>query len=221
MSVISQILCSVFACLGIELFQKKSIQGELRIYFSENFTWNFLICRFILRNSSGIKSTPGNYTNLCDTPWKFQGQKPRLMEIPDDSFLNTSENSTCFFSNWFLEFSFTRSISLEGFPCLHPTCFSLDFFWNNPLSHIYEVTICSICTDVDILTLKYLARYIGLNSINKIAHSSVNDLFQKNPNGGQVEDIYFWKPPRNFSFFYFTPGNSTSHLINQWKSLRI
>ena len=25
---------------------------------------------------------PGNSANLCDTPWKFQSQKPRAMEIP-------------------------------------------------------------------------------------------------------------------------------------------
>ena len=24
---------------------------------------------------------PGNSAKLCDTPWKFQGQKPRPMEI--------------------------------------------------------------------------------------------------------------------------------------------
>ena len=26
--------------------------------------------------------TPGNSANLCDTPWRFQSQKPRPMEIP-------------------------------------------------------------------------------------------------------------------------------------------
>ena len=25
--------------------------------------------------------TPGNSAKLCHTPWKFHGQKPRLMEI--------------------------------------------------------------------------------------------------------------------------------------------
>ena len=37
-------------------------------------------------------------------------------------------------------------------------------------------------------------------------------LFRKNPNrggvGGGVKDIIFWKPPWDFSFFYFTPENS-------------
>ena len=26
--------------------------------------------------------TPGNSAKFCDTPWKFHGQKPRPMEIP-------------------------------------------------------------------------------------------------------------------------------------------
>ena len=28
---------------------------------------------------------------------------------------------------------------------------------------------------------------------------------------GGFEDTLFWKPPWNFSFFYFTPGNSTQN----------
>ena len=39
---------------------------------------------------------PGNSANLCNTPWKFQSQKPRLMEIPHYFFLNTPGISTSF-----------------------------------------------------------------------------------------------------------------------------
>ena len=40
---------------------------------------------------------------------------------------------------------------------------------------------------------------------------------RKNPNGGgEVEDILFWKPPWNFSYFYFIPAleipNKTAQL---------
>ena len=40
-------------------------------------------------------------------------------------------------------------------------------FLLDPLPHVYEVTItiCSLCTDIDIPILKYLARYTGLNDI--------------------------------------------------------
>ena len=43
-----------------------------------------------LEKSTGISTfvslkkpfTPGNSAKLCDTPWKVQGQKPKLMGIP-------------------------------------------------------------------------------------------------------------------------------------------
>ena len=47
--------------------------GGLRLYFSD---------------------PPWNSAKLCDTPWKFQSQKPRPMEIPHEFFLDTPGNST-------------------------------------------------------------------------------------------------------------------------------
>ena len=57
----------------------------MRIYF-------FYICHFIL----------GNSAILCDTPWKFQGQKPRPMEIPRVFCKHTLKFH--FYFNWPLEF---------------------------------------------------------------------------------------------------------------------
>ena len=42
--------------------------------------------------------TRGNSAKLCDTPWKFQGQKPRPMKIPH-LFLITPGNSTSFLTD--------------------------------------------------------------------------------------------------------------------------
>ena len=59
--------------------------------------WNFRICYFTLRNSGENKFLSLEILQNCDTPWKFQGQKPRPMEIPHDFFLNTTGNSSSFF----------------------------------------------------------------------------------------------------------------------------
>ena len=55
---------------------------------------NFYICHCILKNSTAF--TPGNSVKFCNTLWKFQGQKPRPMEIPHNFFLNSPGNSTPF-----------------------------------------------------------------------------------------------------------------------------
>ena len=44
-------------------------------------------------------SSPGNSTKLCQISWKFQGQKPRPLEIPHYFFLVTFANSTSFLIN--------------------------------------------------------------------------------------------------------------------------
>ena len=57
-----------------------------------------------------------------------------------------------------------------------------NFFLIDPLPHVYKITICSLCTDIDIPVLKYLARYTYLNSISDwitTTHSSVIGPFQK------------------------------------------
>ena len=67
--------------------------------------WNFYICHFTLRNSRENQlSPPGNSAKLCDTPWKFQGPKPKPghsctpLEIPPFFWL-TPGISTCSFFN--------------------------------------------------------------------------------------------------------------------------
>ena len=52
------------------------------------------------------------------------------------------------------------------------------------MPYVSKVAICSLCINIDIPTLKYLARYTGLNSIFDwitTTHSSVIRLYQKNP----------------------------------------
>ena len=45
-----------------------------------------------------------------------------------------------------------------------------------------------------------------------------NEIFQKKTKQGEaVEDILFWKITWNFSFFYFTPGNSRQNKAHPWK----
>ena len=53
---------------------------------------NFQICHFTPKNSGENKFA----ANLCDTPWKFQGQKPKPMKIPHEFVVNTPGNSTSF-----------------------------------------------------------------------------------------------------------------------------
>ena len=52
------------------------------IYFSENPCGNF---RFVTLPKEVPEKkqafTPGNFAKLCYTPWKFQGQNQRSMEI--------------------------------------------------------------------------------------------------------------------------------------------
>ena len=64
----------------IGLFQEKSRQGNG-------------IFRFVTLLLDILEKTKV-HTKLCDTPWKFQDQKTRLMEIPHDFFLIILENST-------------------------------------------------------------------------------------------------------------------------------
>ena len=63
-------------------------------------SYNFLLFYFTPWNSRQNKaSTPGNSAKLRYTTGKFQGQKPRPLEIPHDFFLVTPGNSTSFLIN--------------------------------------------------------------------------------------------------------------------------
>ena len=58
--------------------------------------WIFEVCHFTHGNSGQNKAffTHGNSVKLCYTPWKFQGQKPRLMKMQHEFSLITPRNST-------------------------------------------------------------------------------------------------------------------------------
>ena len=54
----------VIPTFDIRLFQTKSKQGGLRIYFSEKPPWKFQICHFTPRNSREKKLLGGNWKNV-------------------------------------------------------------------------------------------------------------------------------------------------------------
>ena len=83
------------------------------------YPWNFWTKRGF---------TLGNFVKLCYTSWKFQGQKPRLVEIKHDFFLITPGNSTSFstdlwnlrmtFLHYTWKFCITVKLISYGFLCL-------------------------------------------------------------------------------------------------------
>ena len=63
--------------------------------------------------------TPGNSAKLCDTPWKFQGPKPRPGH-GNHTFFSCTPLEILLFFNWPLEFpNVLSSVPLE-IPCLQP-----------------------------------------------------------------------------------------------------
>ena len=78
--------------------------------------------------------TPGNSAKLCDTPRKFQVQKPRPLETI--WFFLVHSWKFHFFLDWPLEFPHVLSwIPLE-IPCPGRPCF--DFFWNSPFWRVLD-----------------------------------------------------------------------------------
>ena len=107
----------------------------MRIYLSEKNLLEFSDLPLItFRNSGENKLSPWKFCKICDTPWKFQGQKFHgnsiwvVLEQPWEFH---------FFFNWSLEFPHDlSSVPLWKFDVLtpsrpHPPC--LDFFWNSPI----------------------------------------------------------------------------------------
>ena len=77
----------------IRLFRKKTKQGRLRTYFFENPLEFFFFFLYPWKFQTKQSSTPGNSTKLRQIPWKFQGQKPRPLEISYVIFFDTPWNS--------------------------------------------------------------------------------------------------------------------------------
>ena len=68
----------------------------MTICFSETLPTIFRFVTLSLEIPEKQAFTLWNSTKLCDTPWKFQDQKPRPMEIPYNFLLNSPGNSTSF-----------------------------------------------------------------------------------------------------------------------------
>ena len=148
-----------------DILEKIQTGGVEDILFLNPLSSNFQIFHFTFGNSSQNKLSPLEIPQNCViTLWKFQGQKPKPMEIPHDFFLNTFRNSTLFL----IEPQNFHMLFLQHYWKCHvlnptsPLC--LDFLWNSLLPHVYEVTICALYKDIDTPTTKYLARYSDLNS---------------------------------------------------------
>ena len=109
--------CPSYNVLGYS--RKKPNRGELRIYFSEKPPLEILDLWFYPYKFQRKQAfTPGNSPKFCNTPWKFQSQKPRPMEIPLEFFLEHPWKF-CYFFHWPLEFPhFLSSVPL-GIPCPH------------------------------------------------------------------------------------------------------
>ena len=87
-SLVVPLPLALLYCIVLGYVQKNPPNGwdgwGLRmICFSENTLWDFVTLTCTLKNSEESKLSPlGNSAEVCETCWKFQGQKPRPMEIP-------------------------------------------------------------------------------------------------------------------------------------------
>ena len=109
--------------MGCSRKNPKGDGGEQLIYFSDSPPSSSCSLRIFSLSFYPQKSrafTPASSAKFCDTPWKFQGQKPRPMKIPLNFFLNTPGNSTSFL------------IDPWNFHMLYLTPIWV-FFWNSPM----------------------------------------------------------------------------------------
>ena len=101
----------------VGLFQKNLNGGlrTLRTHFFLKKTWIFEVCHFTLGNYGQNKAffTLGNSVKLCYTPWKFQGQKPRLMKMHHDFFLITPKWLHFYLWKFWTKQSFTFGNSVK------------------------------------------------------------------------------------------------------------
>ena len=87
-------ICIIFTCSIIIIrtyfFEKKNL---------EFFGVFFLYIPLEVPDKQKQSSTLGNSAKLCYIPHKFQGQRPRPLEIPHEFFLLNPGNSTSFLIN--------------------------------------------------------------------------------------------------------------------------
>ena len=103
------------------------------ILFSQN-PWKFRFVTLPQEISDKMKLHPWNFQKLFYTPWKFQGQYPRLVEIPDVFFLITPVIS---FSWPHFIFSIPLEIPCPLPPSTHlPSC----MFFFSEITHSYSYT---------------------------------------------------------------------------------
>ena len=102
-----------FTTLG---YSRKIQTVSYWIYFSENPRGNLDLLLYPKKFQKKKQAfTPGNFAKLCYTPWKFQGQNQRSIEIA--RFFLVHPWKFHFFFNWPLEFPNVLSpIPLE-IPC--------------------------------------------------------------------------------------------------------
>ena len=81
-----------------ELFQKKFKQGGLRICFFDKIPGVFMFVTLPLpfEIPEKTKLHPSKFRRICYTSWKFQGQRPRPMEMRHNVFFITLRNCACF-----------------------------------------------------------------------------------------------------------------------------
>ena len=106
-------------CMLMGYSRKKTKQGGLRIYFSENPPWKFSICDFTLRKSRENKFLPLEIQQNFVTPLgnsKFKNQDPWKFH----EFLLEHPWKFCFFFNWPLEFPYFLSSIPREIPCPQP-----------------------------------------------------------------------------------------------------
>ena len=77
---------------------------------------------------------------VCNTCWKFKGQKPRPMEIPNNFFSVTAGSSTSFSTDpWNLCMLFPKyrwKFHILKPPQAQSPC--LDLFWNGPFKFLHD-----------------------------------------------------------------------------------
>ena len=94
------------------IFQRKTKQGELRIYFFEKPPGIFIIVTLPLEIPDKTSFHHWNFCKILWHPWKFQGRKSKLMEIPHNVFSIIPGKSTSF--SWPLDFPHASSSNTPG-----------------------------------------------------------------------------------------------------------
>ena len=113
-------------------YSRKKNTGVEDILFSK-LPWNFQVFKFNLPLEIPDKTNlhPQKLQKLCNIPQKFQGLKPRPLEIPHDFFWITPGNSTMFLINQRKYTCYFFSTPAGNYVLSTPPVWF--FFWNSPI----------------------------------------------------------------------------------------